>query len=207
MKHFLLLIWILSFLPLAAQQGKFQLDTPPKDDIYYKHINKKRKSLDLKNLKRGTRGVEIRVWFEYELQNFGELVVLRRKGKKKWKGEYYRYEEKNASKKHILGKVTAYKRKKMKPQIGWLSFIRELESLDIYSLPGEKRQKNYLPNRDGVTYIVEVATSDSYRFYSYWCPDSKAGKESEKMSRITELIREEFRFPVVFVCEPAGSDK
>lgn len=207
MKHFLLLIWVLSFLPLAAQRGNtFQLDVPPKDDVYYKNIKKKQKSLGLKSLTRGAKGVEIRVWFEYELQTFGELVVLRKKGKK-WKGEYYRYEEKKASKKHILGKITSYKRKKSKPQIGWMSFMKDLDALDIYSLPGEKRIKNYLPNRDGVTYIVEVALPDSYRFFSYWCPDSKEGEEAERMSKITELIREEFRFPVVFVCEPAGRGK
>ena len=123
-----------------------------------------------------------------------------RKKKNKWKGEYFRFEEKKATKKHILGKITTFKKQKAKPQIGWVSLMRELESLDIRSLPGEKRQKNYLPNRDGVTYIVEVATSDSYRFYTYWCPDSKAGGDMEKMSKITELISEEFRFPIVFVC-------
>lgn len=201
------MLLVLSFLPLAAQKGKtFQMDVPPKDDIYYKSIKKKQKSLDLKSLTRGSKGIEIRVWFEYELQTFGELVVLRKKGKK-WKGEYYRYEEKNASKKHILGKITNYKKKKTKPQIGWVSFIGELEEFQIYSLPGEKRAKNYLPNRDGVTYIVEIAQRNSYRFYSYWCPDSKEGKEAENMRKITELVREEFRFPVVFVCEPAESGK
>lgn len=194
-------------VPLAAQRGNsFNLDVPHKDDVYYKNIKKKQNALDLKSLNKGTKGVEIRVWFEYELQTFGELVVMRKKGKK-WKGEYYRYEEKKATKKHILGKVSSYKKKKAKPQIGWISLINELEENDIYSLPGEKRAKNHLPNRDGVTYIIEVATRDSYRFYSYWCPDSKTGEEAEKMSKITELVREEFRFPVVFVCEPAGGGK
>ncbi len=207
MKNLLLLVFVLGIVSSIAQPGDaFQLDVPPKGDIYYKSIKKKQKDLNLKKLEKGTKGVEIRVWFEYELQTFGELVVIQKK-KKKWKGEYYRFEEKKASKKHILGKISSFKKKKTKPQIGWLSFIRELESLDVYSLPGEKRQKNYLPNRDGVTYIVEVATADSYRFYSYWCPDSKDGGEAEKMSKITELFREEFRFPVVFVCEPTQSGK
>jgi hypothetical protein len=135
------------------------------------------------------------------MQTFGELVVLKRK-RKKWKGYYYRYEEKKASRMHLLGKVTSYKRKKMKPQIGWLSFNRQMKALDVYSLPGDQRSTAYLPNRDGVTYLVEAATRDQYRFFSYWCPDSQEGPEAERMEKITELVREEFRFPVVFVCEP-----
>lgn len=202
MKYSLLLLFLVFCVALPAQnRKKFMRDIPSKDDIYYKNIKKKQRALNLNGLEKGFKGTEIRIWFEYELQTFGELVVLRKKGKK-WKGEYYRYEEKQASKKHILGKITSFKRKKSKPQIGWLSFIQELEAQDIYHLPGEKRLKNYLPNRDGVTYIVEIANRDMYRFFSYWCPDSKSSTDAQQMNKITELIREEFRFPVIFVCEP-----
>ena len=207
MKNLLLLILVLAFLPLSAQKkGDFQSEVPSKDDIYYKSIKKKQKALGLKNIEKGAKDIEIRIWFEYELQNFGELIVLRKKGKK-WKGEYYRYEEKKATKKNILGKITSFKKKKAKPQIGWINLIRSLEELDIYELPGEKRLANHLLNRDGVTYLVEVGKTDSYRFYSYWCPDSKEGVDAEKMSKVTEIIRQEFRFPIVFVCEPAQSGK
>jgi hypothetical protein len=47
---------------------------------------------------------------------------------------------------------------------------------------------------DGIQFCVQVATHNSYRFYSYWSPDPKMDKGSENIVEIVGLLKRKCNF-------------
>lgn len=163
---------------------------------FYKLAKYQASKLKLDSLEVGYDSLQIRIWCEYGLLNAQNVVVI--KGSNgKWSAELLTlYFDANDSSymqipilKERINKV---------PASGWSSFIKGLTELNITRLPDQGKVTDYkdILGADGVSYIVEVATKEEYRIYSYWEPDAykKEYKEAMSMESALEFLEKEFSF-------------
>ena len=84
----------------------------------------------------------------------------------------------------------------MTPKSGWDKFISKLLSLKVMTLPNMEDIPGLEDNwTDGVTYNVEIATKNQYRFYGYHLPDKFEDRfwQAKNMTAILNLIQTELR--------------
>lgn len=159
----------------------------------YRIIKEFQMRVGLDSLEKGYDSLQIRIWGGHSqaLQFF--LVKISRT-KKEWHGELitlnymidpesptFRYRDK------LSRTVT--------PRSGWEAFEKKLFDLQITSLP-DMSQLGYEGGEDGTSYMVELATSKYYRFYSYWSPEVYQNKypAAKSMKSITQLLQAELGF-------------
>lgn len=164
-------------------------DRRGRPDYAYRADHQKAGQLGLYPLESGFDSLEIRIWFDYSLAIDQQLIVLTRKDGQ-WKGRFITMVVKqNLREDSEL--VIQSSNVAVVPKMGWETFIRELFARDITTLP-------YGPDggEDGTSYDIEVATRNTYRFYSYWSPESTEDKdqESKKMVSIIHLLEQAFQF-------------
>ena len=178
----LLTFALFSFIRLSGQ-NKVELDIPTYNNgqkgYFYESIRESSEVLGLRDLQKGVDSLEIRIWFFRAKRDrtFGKLHIYSYENG--WNGQ--------AS----YGSTTLVE---ILPKSGWNSFISKLLKKNIMTLQNQRDIEGFnLMIFDGDTYCVEVASKDTYRFYSYNSPDmTKKYKDARKMNRILRLIKREF---------------
>jgi hypothetical protein len=170
----------------------FTLDIPKNNkgntDFFYRLLGNRRKFLHLDSLEHGFDSIQIRIWFNYSLARTKHLFVFKFTNDS-WSGMLFEMQLEYDSRADFE-KLVSKKVKTIRPHSGWKNFSTKLLALDIKTLPNESNG-----GLDGVSYCVEVATRDMYRFYRYWSPEttSSVNLNSRKMHSVIELLEREFR--------------
>ena len=85
--------------------------------------------------------------------------------------------------------------KKLQPRTNWRAFFKAIAKEDIYNLPSQSEIKGWKNEvDDGLTFSIEFATKEKYKFYSYNCPDvyENQFKECKHMVNILNVFDKEF---------------
>ncbi len=124
---------------------------------------------------------EVRIWIGFGLMPL-EAFVLRRDDDR-WIGQHVV----DALKKSDVA-VT-----RVTPRSGWNAIWKELQDLQILTLPDESTltppPENVL---DGGAYVVEVKEGDRYRTYTYTNPEIREQPEAKKIVAISHVLDREF---------------
>lgn len=156
---------------------------------WYKYTKQKSEQLKLDNLECGYDSIQIRIWFNYSLAIENHLVVIK-KSRLGWKGELIKMKV-DSENNQDFDKILEFNVSAINLNEKWDVFFKKLLSLNITEI------KNSEDNgADGVTYCVEIATKDRYRFYRVWSPEytMKTSVDSDNMVQIIQLIQLFFGF-------------
>ena len=223
MKNFLPILTICCFIITSCQQGDtsakqisqlnnsdiFLHEFPQKrglfDSSLYNYIVNREKELNLTSLDKGFDSIQIRI--SYGGSFVGERLVILSNKDNKWTAEVSKiitsvnrgFEDSlNADfwDQYSLTRTIHYKM----PKSGWSKFIKKLFNLNILTLPDEANIKDFsrMAATDGSGILVEVATKNIYRAYTYGEMDSYNQNHSEMMN-ISQILK--------FVDEELGLDK
>jgi len=174
-----------------------------KPDIMYEVKKKAADELMLNKLENGSDSLELRLWARVEVLSGGQVFVIK-KISNQWIGLHYFYHIKSGIiplNYHELTKwatdftVDTFCVKKIKPVTGWKTFFVAVEKENIYKLPSQSDIKGWKNTvTDGITYSIEYATKDKYKFYSYNCPDVYENEfmECRQMTNILSVFNREF---------------
>lgn len=169
--------------------------TPTGKPFYpYQFINEYTKKTGIAPVENGFDSMIIRFWF---LPNIGSWQVLEiKKDDEKWTGENnllaQEFSLKDSS--FSLKKLTISKT----PKSGWDDFISKLFSKGLTSMPTDFLIPDYEAGTDGDILIVETATVNSYRIFSYGSLFFNLNSGyAKKMSDIVLFIEKEFEIKVV----------
>jgi hypothetical protein len=146
--------------------------------------------LNLDSLEIGYDSLQIRIWFDYSLAIKKHLVVIKN-NLSKWSSELYTYTY------NSKGKSVEIKKTEPLTQVTDLQRLKEqLFALQIMNLPNAETIPDLEGGLDGTTYNIEIATKKSYRYYSYWSPETTQNEhwQSNNMVKIIELLEHEFNF-------------
>jgi hypothetical protein len=161
---------------------------------YYRNKAVVEKMIGLQSLEGGFDSLEIRIWYGYARTDSSQLVILAR-DKKMWSAKLYTfvYElDQNGSKVQSMNK----RQRSANPRFGWGQFIDTLFELSVCTLPDQYKIADYPEYTDGNSVIVEVATKQIYRIYSYKEP-FRAQTETiyaRKIEQALNLIESELGF-------------
>lgn len=78
------------------------------------------------------------------------------------------------------------------PRSGWDGLWRQLDDLDVLTLPDATQLEGEVGVLDGTAYVVELCADGTYRTYHYNNPSYQPWPEAKKMLAIDKLIRSEF---------------
>lgn len=155
---------------------------------FYEEINKKSFVLQLDSLEAGYDSLQIRIWLGHSMAKVKHVVILKFKDQE-WKGELISYSEEAEN--NDPGKKAG----KIYPKSGWRVLIDSLNKLRIVTLPHETEIAGYngAGGADGISYDFEIATSKSYRAYSYSNPEyNRNFWQAGNVLKIAILIEREF---------------
>lgn len=162
-------------------------------DLSYNLTQQKVKQLKIEALQSGYDSIQIRIWYDYSLSNLQKLLIIKRSNSK-WTAMSYRLNVK-WDYLNLTDSIVSYDFETLSPNRGWNSFINDIFSLQIQTLP----DMNHIPELfdgwcDGVTYSVEIANMSNYRFYSYHLPEEFQDKfwQAKNMVSILNLIKNDF---------------
>lgn len=196
MKRNLLLFFLtFIFLNYCKAQGHtqvFKVEKPDASNIYYQVVKNFSKQLGLKNIEYGVKEMEIRLWIKYEMLDFNEVITIKKESNQ-WTAYYYPYQYGDGAPSER--KIIKLKKVKVSPTLGWEHFIAVLEKNKVATLPDMQTIKGLHDGyTDGVSYIVEIASPSSYRFYKYHLPDEFADKywQAKNMTTIIGEFEKEF---------------
>lgn len=161
-------------------------------DLYYQLTKQKINQLKLDDLELGYDSLQIRIWFDYSMIDYNQLLVLKYDGSE-WRGWHYELEVLwNAY--DLTDKIKRKKKTEITPSSGWTSLFEKLEKSKITKLPNMEDIDGLVDNwTDGSTYIVEIGTKNSYRFYSYHLPRKFMEYwQAKNMVQILSTLEEEF---------------
>jgi hypothetical protein len=156
----------------------------------YIYDSQKAAQLGLDDLARtGYDSIQIRIWFDYSMAIERHLIILK-KSKGKWTCDFWTVQSKMNSTTDSQVVISSSVRQ-IDPKMGWSDFIGKLDSLHISTLPNGPGG-----GMDGASYNIEVATNDTYRYYSYWSPETTQAKfwGSRNMVEIIRLIEKVCEF-------------
>ena len=172
------------------------------DSLYRLEKSKFEKQLGLDFLEKGFDVIQIRVTYGCFLGNQRIIVLTNRESR--WSAEISKlneyvnpfFKEGNMG----LSDEFLYRRKIVHktPKSGWNSFIGNLISLNILTLPDSEKLPDFGKNEpsvnDGCFVDIEVATKNAYRQYGYGNPDMLTEKyqEAKNVVSLASLLNTEF---------------
>jgi hypothetical protein len=167
-------------------------DSKGKTSIYFDSDTQRMGLLGLADLyKNGYDSLEIRIWFDYSMAIEKHLAIIT-SADHKWNFRLLTYRTKMIST-DGSEMITSQFVREIHPTMGWPRFINQLISYKIATLPNGPEG-----GMDGTTYNVEYVTRNSYRYYSYWSPETSEGSfwGSKNMVDISELIQKVCDFKI-----------
>jgi hypothetical protein len=201
MRFFTTIVLLTTFLAASGQAisdtSKFKSEIPTwgdgRPDLFFSLTQQKVQQLSLGNLQTGFDSLQIRIWYDYSLIKLRELLVISRTNSSWTASAYSLTVDWDAIK--LTEKVKTKKVRILNPKNGWDNFRRRLFALQVTTLPNMHDIPGLQDGwTDGITYDVEVATKNQYRFYGYHLPDKFQDKywQAKNMVRILNLIELEF---------------
>lgn len=185
----------------VATEGKKQANSETRDfrkdiplrangdtSIDYLDAKKEQERLGISSLENGVDSLEIRLWAVYAYNDTSQIITIR-KEKSSWKSELLTL--------HYLSDQNVNKSiKSIVPKSGWSQLIDTLMHLSIMTLPSHESVPEAYFDADVDYLIVQTATKNSYRFYSYpWpAPQHRGVKEVEKIKSILQVLDSELEF-------------
>lgn len=174
---YLMMIALLVFLkPCTGQEVEsvtpFRREIPARrngePDLFYQLAQQKARQLGIDSLQNGYDSLQIRIWYDPALRTARKLLVLK-KADATWSATLYTM---TVDWDGVAETVKSKTVETLSPKQGWESFLGQLFSLQILTLP----HMHDIPGlrdgfTDGYSYNVEVATKDHYRFYGYHLPE------------------------------------
>ncbi|MBS1564659.1 MAG: hypothetical protein JST39_09735 [Bacteroidetes bacterium] len=173
----------------------FACELPGKEDYSlwaYKIKLKRETKLHIDRLENGYDSIQVRIWYgPFQYMNRDLVIIKYSKGA--WSGEHFIYtvDWQESAKEVIITK----KRRPVAPKSGWADFTRNLFADSITTLPDMHKIPGLNDGiLDGMNYYVEVATADSYRFYTYHEPSlfEQEFPQARKMMDVIRLLKQEF---------------
>lgn len=174
-------------------------------DLFYSLTGQKAKQLHLDDLETGFDSIQIRVWLCPALRTYRQLYTIQ-KDQNGWSG--WRYDmEVDWDARKLTDTVKKHTKEKLKPKTDWNAVAQKLIDRKITTLPDmddiagiwfkinpETGDTMINMVMDGITYCFEVATSDSYRFYSYGNPKHYQGDfwQARNVIEIIDILKTEF---------------
>ena len=160
---------------------------------YYRNKHDIENMMGLPSVETGFDSLQLRIWYGYARTDSAQLIVLS-KSRDKWSAQLYNFtyiRNANNKIKAITKKVTTGV-----PRQGWRQFSEKLFSFNITMLPDQSEINNYPDFADGDALIVEVATRNSYRIFSYKEPKlaQHQFKEADNVEQALALIEGQFDF-------------
>jgi len=150
----------------------------------------KSRLLGLDNLEKGFNNLQIRIWYDHSLVRFRQLVVIKNIDSI-WTATVYKILVNESGGK--LAPKYETRSITLPPKSGWKTFMKNLIKLNIMTLPDCTQIKGYNFGEDGTTYVVELATKNTYSYYSYWEPvwANKKFWQARYMGHIIALLEKE----------------
>jgi len=164
-------------------------------DLFYALSQQKAQQLKLGSLENGFEDIQIRIWYDFAASDKRTLLILKNT-KGLWHGTFYEmYVAWNST--DLSEKIRNSKSQSVKPSVGWDELMPAILELGIGSLPNMEDIPGISDGfKDGVTYCVEYATSEQYRFYCYHVPERFPDfHETRQMAAILNLIQQTFQLP------------
>ncbi|HWB93112.1 MAG TPA: hypothetical protein VG605_14720 [Puia sp.] len=160
---------------------------------YYRNKAPIENMMGLRSLEKGFDSLQIRIWYGYARTDTGQLFIFSRKDGK-WSAELYNFVYLMSANKRIKG--IAKKVSAGLPRQGWPRFSEKLFSFMVTTIPDQGEIDNYPDFTDGDAVIIEVATKDSYRIFSYKEPKLAQSqiKEAKNIEKVLTLIDDQFSF-------------
>jgi len=175
----------------TSKSDKFEKDIPVSNEVKgnyeYKMISKICKTTGLQILDRGFDSLAIRLWYMYSFDNRIQIIQIKNK-KSNWKGEYISLEQNFDPNGVVLN--TSKKTTPILHKINWKNFVDSITSLNILTLKASYLIPGYVSANDGNFVIVEIATTNKYRIYTYTDINynAKAFWQAKNMTEIIKLI-------------------
>lgn len=194
-KSLLALLFTFSMLACQDKKAAFTYDIPSihgQEDWMLEYIRPKIAPLRLDSLEAGFDSVQIRIWYDYALWNPKMVTIVKKTPNQSWEAKrIYYYQTEDAKHNFVVDTSEPIKVYYLQPTVGWESFYASLLHQGIFELPGMPDSILYSLG-DGDGHEIEVATENTYRFYSYHNIDHFKGQEIEgldKMRTIDSLLR------------------
>jgi hypothetical protein len=155
---------------------------------YYYETRKVSSAIGLNSIEEGFDSLQIRIWYP-SLINTKVVTISKLEGGWEAFVYNYRYDVQNG-----VDTIVGNPRKILTPISGWSKFINDLLELGVTTLPDFQKIPGYGGfGADGITFSIEVADTDKYRFYSYHQPlDKQKFDEAKKLVQIITLLNREF---------------
>jgi hypothetical protein len=187
----------------------FLVDIPrPKNkeiDSFQIEINKRNERyLALESIEKGFDSIQVRIF--YACINTPRLFIILKNTGKKWKAELCRivYPKNWQNWGDSVSRMTI----NGSPKSGWTKFISQLFELKVLTLPTDDNIPGFKRESvtDGCWAEVEIATKNTYRYYSYDNPDLYNYPQTKNILLILELINNEFEMKKKFNAENIWPD-
>jgi hypothetical protein len=157
------------------------------DELASKSINRMTKEAGLPSLQTSLlpgNDLEVRVWRGFGVDGETHAVVLKRSANQ-W-SVLHLYERDKSQPVQKFQDVNAV------PTSGWEKAWERLASAGISQLPDASEVQCGEGGLDGMAFIVEINTDQTYRTYKYSNPQYAKCSEAKQMIKIDEIIDEEF---------------
>jgi hypothetical protein len=153
-------------------------------DTYYVLASEWKDKLSLANIENGSKDFEMRLWVNGEILYNKTLYVIKYTAGE-WGGKFYRFRSDTNS-------VASFS---ISPKSGWSRFEKRLLELQIKQLPNfsfENMGGGLVD--DGTTFMMEIATSNFYRFAWFSNPDHYAHRSNDAKiwKEVVSFFRTEF---------------
>jgi hypothetical protein len=158
----------------------------------------------IESISNGYDSLQIRIWYMPPMGPVEIPVVTIKRTNGSWTGTVRKVLMKlvndtsaTATKDDKIWIPFKIKSKSLIPKTNWESILAKMEHLKLFTLP----EMTSIPNLedgfvDGESYIVEIATLDKYRTYSYHVPEHFAKHwQARNMTEILDLIDRELGIP------------
>ena len=161
------------------------------EKLYFESINERARSSKLSNLR--SKGLlkddfEIRLWNGFGLTLLQGFILKRTAGE--WLAVDLDWEvSENKPGKRIPKQID---RKLEAPKSGWTTAWQKLIDAEILTLPDAKEINCEGGATDGISFVVEYNSQNTYRTYMYDNPNVAKCEEAKRMIEIVKIIREEF---------------
>ena len=180
MKYCFILILLIFILPTSASAQKVIIIPQKERDLdIYKNFDKRVYNLELKDLRKSTDSLNIRVYM-------GNMVVQLNVNDSISGSTTFKIRKVTDSSELLISKNI-----KIDSNIA-KSLLKKLNYLDIQKLPD-----NDYWGMDGTVYIFEIATPSKYRLFSYWSPSIlDSNEDTKRAAEILSTISRDLDFEI-----------
>lgn len=182
------------------------------DSFHYDSKARIEKLLRLSSLEKGFDSIQIRI--NYACVMGDEMLVILTNKHNKWSAEIskltYHYNYTNEETGGVLDSMSRTI-KYCTPESGWRNFINKLFELKILSIEDNYKIPGfyYAMPTDGCGIVIEIATKNVYRFYSYDNPDMYSGQywQAKNVLDIVRFINKELAIKTRYPNEEEYSEQ